>query len=452
MAFDDIPRTTSADSRYLGEGFRQEPDFREATTVAGVPPEPLEDEATVRMVKRVSPPNLDYVFDDPAEGEPGRDRMLVHGLWELLLAVAVAAVGYLLYREQPATLSGPGLHALLLDITAVGILAAACAVSLRAGVPNLAAGSVAIAAGLYFAQHSGGGLATPLLVVVGLCALIGAVQGLVVVGLQVPSWAVSLAAGLVVFIWVRRQGTITITGGYDPTPHAYWWFGGFFAVSVVASLLGLFSSVRRAFGRFRPVADPAQRRGVVAALIAFGALVVSAALAATSGVLAASASHTAEPSDGLVLTAIGMGVALAGGTSAYGRRGGILGTVLAAIVYLLVVRYSESVGQHWPAAGFAVGALLLGLGVTRLVERFGRPFIGVEQEIEEEEWVLPGGGAPVDTGWVAGTAAGTSVAATTQTQTQAQARAWQAVEPASPAGLGGIWTPDQTWGSSNRAR
>ena len=63
MAFEDITpaEATSARSRYSGEGFRQEPDFREGTTTfeaAAVPviaPVPSEGEPTVTIGQR--PPN-----------------------------------------------------------------------------------------------------------------------------------------------------------------------------------------------------------------------------------------------------------------------------------------------------------------------------------------------------------------------------------------------------------
>src|SRR5215510_14346965 len=98
MAFEDSSTTSSTGSRYLGEGFRQEPDFREGTTMttttvqATAPTSPAAGDSTQALGKRS--PSLDYVFDDPADGEPGRDRMLVHGVWELVLVAAVVGFGY----------------------------------------------------------------------------------------------------------------------------------------------------------------------------------------------------------------------------------------------------------------------------------------------------------------------------------------------------------------------
>jgi ribose/xylose/arabinose/galactoside ABC-type transport system permease subunit len=437
MTVDGISQTGSTGSRYLGEGFRHEPDFRETKTALLPGSEAIavtNGDSTVRLATRVPPPNLETVFDDPTEGEPGRDRMLIHGLWELLLAVGLA-VGYLLlHGQQAAALSGDGLRALLLSGTVVGLLGMASALSLRAGVPNLAVGAVAAAAALYFGHHSGG-LLQPMLVVVGVCALVGAAQGVVLVGLHVPGWAAGLGMAMVLLAWSAHQAAVTMTDGYDPLPHAYLWSGGFLAVSVIASVVGLAPTVRRALGRFRPVADPAYRRGLVAGLIALGATVGSTIVAGIAGVLSASAAGGASPSDGLELTALGLGAALLGGTSAYGRRGGVLGTALAAGVLAVTIKYSVATGHDWPAATFGAAAIGLGLAVTRLVERYGRP-AGAAGAAEETDWasavplVLP---QVAETSWSA-------------------SPAWQAPTPAPTvdAGPGGLWGMDGAWGPAER--
>ena len=379
------------------------------------------------VAQRVTTANLDYVFDDPADGEPGRDRMLVHGLWELVLVVALAGVGYLLYREQASVFSGGGLRTLLVTASVLGLVAAAVAVSLRAGVPNLAVGAVAVAGGLYYGQHASSGLMSPLLVVIGVAAAVGAVQGLVTVGLHVPAWAVSLAAGLGVVVWVSRQSPVSVSSGYDPLPHAYYWFGGFCAVSIIAGLVGLFPSVRRVFGRFRPVVDPGRRRGVVAAVIALAVTVASTILAAVGGVLAVALSGRAAGSDGLEITAVAIGAALLGGTSAYGRRGGIFGTVFAVGLMTVVDQYLTVTHRSWGTAALAAAAIGVGLAATRLVERFGRPGRG-ELEAEEAEW------------------------APTVHAAASPGRTWQSPTPATTTttATGGLWASDEAWGSAER--
>jgi ribose/xylose/arabinose/galactoside ABC-type transport system permease subunit len=417
MAFDDSSQTSGAGSRYLGEGFRHEPDFRETpATVTGV--ETAEPDQTVTLARRVAPPNLDYVFDDPDAGEPGRDRLLVHALWELVLALALAGVGYLLYRQESSAFSGDGLRTLLLLAASIGALAAASAVALRAGAPNLAVGTVAIAAAMQFGHDAGGSLLQPLLVVVGLCAVVGLAQGVAVVGLHVPGWAAGVGIAMVLFVWASGRPEATSFDGYEALPDATLWFGAFVAVSVIGSVVLAVPSLRRSFGRFRPVTDPARRRGPVAGVVAVLAIVVSTVLAGVGGVVSVSTARAATLSDGFVLTALALGAALLGGTSAYGRRGGIFGTVLAAALITVSIEYARVTGKTWGAAAVAAVAIGLGLVVTRLVERYGRPANRGPEEEDDDEW------------------------ASRATAALSNGRSWQ---PGS-TGAGGIWT-DDAWGA-----
>jgi ribose/xylose/arabinose/galactoside ABC-type transport system permease subunit len=382
--------TVGGQSRYLGEGFHQEADFRGPTPTSQPVAQPVKSDAetdrTLSLDRRVATtPNLDYVFDDPDEGEPGRDRMLVHGLWELGLALATLGVGFLLYRAKSGAFGGIELRSLLVSASVLGALALACAMSLRVGAVNLAVGAVAGAAALYFGQHGDGGLVSHLSVVIGVCALIGLVQGLVVVGLHVPGWAASLGVGLVLFIWSNRQAPLSLTDGYDPLPHAYYWFSVFCLLSLAGGVVGLVPPVRRMIGRFRPVADPAERRGFIAAAVTLGAVVASTVLAGVAGVLSVAQTGRAAPTDGLELTALALGAALLGGTSAFGRRGGVVGTILGVALITVGMAYTAATGRNWPVAAFAAIAIGLGLVMTRLVERYGRPPPGDEED-EEDEW------------------------------------------------------------------
>jgi len=431
MAFEDSPQARGG-SRSLGSGFREStgeylPVRREPGTfeVAGSTPMSViatgaaESDPTVTLADRMPPPNLDLVFQDPADGEPGRDRMMVHGLWELALAVALAGMGYLLSRAQPGALGGVPLRELALATTVLGLVTAASAVALRAGAPNLAVGGVAVFGALYLSQYGSGTWFGSAALAIGICAAIGLVQGLIVVGLQVPAWAASLAVALGLIAWSSGRTVGAFGALYDPAPHAYYWFGGFGLLSVGASLVGLVPAIRRGFGRFRPVIDPARRRGMVAALITLGATVVSSVLAGLGGMLAVSFYQEAAPTNGLELTALALGGALLGGTSAFGRRGGIFGTVFAAALLAVSLAYAERTDRAWSVAGIAAVAIVVGLGVTRLIERFGRP--APAQVSDDDDW-------------------------TPRVHSLAPAgRHWQPT----PTPTGGLWASDDPWGTTS---
>jgi hypothetical protein len=212
------------------------------------------------------------------------------------------------------------------------------------------------------------------------------------VGLHVPAWAASFGAGLGVVLWIQRyHQTLELPRGmYQPVSQALYWFGGFAALAVVGGLLGSVRSVRRAVGRSRPVGDPAHRRGGAAAAVSVAALLGSAGLASAAGVLMALQNRRVESTDtSLTLTGLALGGALLAGTSAFGRRGGLLGTVLAATLLAVVTRYLRI--THPGVSQLAVGAVAIGVGLvaTRLVEAFGRPHPVFEQEAEQWRTVTP---------------------------------------------------------------
>ena len=83
----------------------------------------------------------------------------------------------------------------------LGLIAAGLALSLRTGTPNLAVGSIATATGVlgaHLASTDGWSLWAAMTAAVALATATGLVAGLIVGALSVPSWAVTLAVGLLV--------------------------------------------------------------------------------------------------------------------------------------------------------------------------------------------------------------------------------------------------------------
>jgi len=256
------------------------------------------------------------------------------------------------------------------------------------------------------------------------------VIGVAVVGLHVPSWAASLGAGLGVAVWLDYQGpSLPTEGGYDPTDHAVYWFAGVCALSVFGGLLGLVPSIRRAVGRFRPVSDPADRRGALAATITLFALAGSVVFAGIAGFLGgARGAVSTAGADGLAISGLAVGLALLGGTSAFGRRGGVFGTIFAVALLTIVQQYDEVTDRGWPLALYAAVAVGVGLLATRLVEHFGRPRRGVEPD-EEEEWSPPSP-EPATGDW----------------PTARQGPSWPGGQPST----GNLWGSDEVWSPPDR--
>jgi hypothetical protein len=193
-------------------------------------------------------------------------------------------------------------------------------------------------------------------------------------------------------LWIQQHDrTQELPQGlYQPVSQAQVWFGGFAALAVLGGLLGSISSVRRAVGRFRPVEDPARRRGGAAAGFSVVALLGSSLFASAAGVLTALQDRRVESVDtSLTLTGLALGGALLAGTSAFGRRGGLLGTVLAAALLAVVLRYLRITHPGFSQLAVAAAAIGVGLVATRLVEAFGGPRPSPEQEFEHWRTVTP---------------------------------------------------------------
>lgn len=335
------------------------------------------------------------VLDEPP-ADTGRDRVGVHVAWEVALAVKVLVLGLLLWSASPETLRGGALRELLVTMVGVGLLALAAGLSLRTAAPNLAVGPVAVAAALHFAEQGDRGVTDAVVPAAVVAALGGLALALVVVLLRVPAWAATLAGAAAVVVYIeRRQLPVPVQGEFDPRHSAWYLFAGFAAVAVLGGLFGTIRSVRRLVGRSRPVTDPARWRGTAAAFVAAGALTGSTVLAVLAGVLfAANGPDRVVPDPGLDWTALAIGMALLGGTSAFGRRGGVSGTLLVVVLVVFFFAYVEAEGHQvsrWAVAGAVLG---IGLVVTRLVETYGRP-----RPAAEPTESGPAGDGTISSGW-----------------------------------------------------
>lgn len=372
-------------SRFVGEGFRVEPEFRQASgSPEGFPESdlPAEDPyaaldpaPTIPTTPRaVTAAELDGVFDNPEHGEPGRDRFAVHVIWEIVLLVAGAAVAFELTSSRHGSLSGSNLRTVMVTATIIGLLALGAGITLRAGAVNLAIGPIMVVSGLYFGDHANHGFYPA----AGIALLIAFISGLaiaLVVGVfHVPGWAASLGAFFGMQVWMTFfPGSTVLTTRYDAVGQGYYWFGGFALLAVIGGVLGMVRPIRRSIGRMRPVGDPADRRGTPATVVTGLAIVGSALLAGVAGIGATMEAGGAATNDGALLTGTGVAIALLAGTSAFGRRGGLFGTLFATVLFALADRYVEI--HNWRGGNVIViaSALCIGVLVTRLVESAGRP-------------------------------------------------------------------------------
>ena len=307
-----------------------------------------------------------------------RDRLWPHLVWEIVLAAGVVVAVFAVRHEDRQALSGAGLDNLLVLVAAGILLGSAFALSLRAAVPNLAVGAVAVVAGVLTAwlqAEHGYELRIAVLITLGGAVALGLVTALVVVGFRLPAWAVGLGAafGLLAAAQSMSGGrTLTLDGVPNLRDWAWPLAIGAAALSVLGGVLGLLPRARLTLGQYRPAGDAAAARGSRAGLTATAALVGSMLLAAGAGLILAMRVRAAVPDDGFALLGTAAAAAFLGGTSAYGRRGGVFGTVLAAGFLQLAALWLGLVeAQPWTRPALLGGAIVLGLLVGRVVEAAG---------------------------------------------------------------------------------
>ncbi|MGH3544768.1 MAG: ABC transporter permease subunit, partial [Mycobacteriales bacterium] len=285
--------------------------------------------------------------------------------------------------------------------------------SLRVGVPNLAVGSVflggAVLSSMIYREQSWD-VWPAVAAAVFIAALAGLLLGAVVSVLHVPAWAASLGAGLAVIAWTVNS-LVTDTrlalapgDGPDLFPYWEWIFLGIAGVSVLGGAIGAIGRLRVSWAAAIK-ADPGKRPGAVGVLASLGALTVSSALAAGAGGLlwiglAATESSTAvsalaAPDSEVIdllfgnagLIVLVLATVLLGGVSAFGRRGGIFGTMLATLaMVLLVVESVFDFGSPYSYLYVIVGALLLGLVMTRVLEASCARTAPAPQPLDRADW------------------------------------------------------------------
>jgi ribose/xylose/arabinose/galactoside ABC-type transport system permease subunit len=307
-----------------------------------------------------------------------RDRVWVHIVWEVLLAAAVVGAVLGVRAEDAAALRGDSLRDLLVLLAAGILLGSAFALSLRAAVPNLAVGAAAVTAGVlagWLAADRGYELRTAALVALGAAVALGIALAIVVVGFRAPAWAAGLAAALCLYAAVLSLSagrSLVLDDAPDLRRWAWPLAAGALLLSAAGGVLGLLPGMRAAVGRYRPAADPGLGRGGSAGFAAAAALVGSTVLAAGAGLVLAMRVRAVVPDDGLLLLAQAAAAALLGGTSAHGRRGGVLGTALAAAFLQLAALWLALVeAEQWTRPALLGGAIGVGLLVGRLVEAAG---------------------------------------------------------------------------------
>jgi ribose/xylose/arabinose/galactoside ABC-type transport system permease subunit len=314
----------------------------------------------------------------PPPGAPAPRRtaaLLAHLGWEAILLVLVVIAAVVAGVQSDGDAFGRGLWS---SLGALGLLAAAFALSLRTATPNLAVAAQATLAGVMYAELVradwpgliAGALVVVILLIYGL--LLGVFTGLT----SAPAWAVSLGGMAVaqsVAVGLAGMQTIPLPRDSFGGETAWLWAVVFVLGSVAGGAAFLVPGVRRFLGAGRASADVPgfQPSRLVGAVIGFGA---SSTLAALSGIAFTGYVGAALVTGGDRLL-VAVAATVLGGVSVFTGRGGVAGTVLAVALLLLVdVSLRIMDVPVWASYSLVAGlAILFGIGVGRLLDKIAGP-------------------------------------------------------------------------------
>ncbi|UDL86967.1 ABC transporter permease [Mesorhizobium sp. PAMC28654] len=325
------------------------------------------------------------VSSPPRDAQSFRRRLIGFiAVGEVGVLAAMALLVAFFWLLEPAFLSERNIRAILNVVSFVGIIAIGQTILLVAGEFDLSVGSVAglsavVAAKLMTAAAFPVSIA--ILGGVGVGALIGLVNGLIVVRLGIPAFIQTLG---MLFI---GQGLIqVVTGGYPvyPLPEAINNIGGTdlafglgwsFAFFIIAAIVADFVLRRTVLGRNMYATggnkEVAHLVGINTNAYKIGAFMVVGALSAIAGmfVMADLGSGGTSIGSGWELTVIA-GVVV-GGVSLFGGAGTVAGGVVGILMLKVVQSGLVVIGVNSNWQQIAVGVIMvLAVGLDILRRRY----------------------------------------------------------------------------------
>lgn len=325
-----------------------------------------------------------------------KDRLGFQFIWEAILLLLTLNALFLVYQRRDEVFGGDlsidalephltGLASLLLMVTGFGL-------TLRLGAVNLAVPATPMVAMAVPTLFVGSDPLVGLAFTAGLAVAVAILFTVLTVVFRIPPWLAGLAS-LVVLAGAfpaLRELEDAIGGGEPATwsnPGGLWLFLGAAALSVAGGLLGLLPGVRERFSRVKGAADGTGDREAGSVFALLGGNVLALLLAAGGGFLAVvfrtgdeewlipPGVFSLSGDTSIVLTAYVFIVVFLAGTSPWGRRGGVFGTVLALAAVWALGLFWGTLGDPYPdwTGAVSAGLLLLGLFIAFGLDRLGRP-------------------------------------------------------------------------------
>ena len=293
------------------------------------------------------------------------------------LLIAIVAISLYTNNENSNFLGSDNVKNILLQVSVLGIIAIGQTFLIAAGQLDLSVATLAALAGVIGATRikDGGSELWAVVLVLVICATIGLVWGLLVAGLRIPPFILTLGGtSLFASIALRVSksspvparerfewlGRLDVVGLQTPI-----WF--FLIVAAIAALVMRYTRFGRHVYATGSNEEASYLTGIPTARTKVLCFVISSTLAGFAGLIAMARISTGDPRVGSQLALQAIAAVVLGGATLAGGRGSPLGTFVG-VVLLAVVQSAltfNNVQTFWNDAVFG-GVLIFAVVVTAI--------------------------------------------------------------------------------------
>lgn len=293
------------------------------------------------------------------------------------LLVAIVAISIYTNNENANFTSSDNVKNMLLQVSVLGIIAIGQTFLIAAGQLDLSVATLAALAGVIGATriNDGGSELWAVVLVLAVCATIGLIWGLLVAGLRIPPFILTLGGtSLFASIALRISKSSPV-----PARERYEWLGRaevfglqtpiwfFLIVAAIAALVMRYTRFGRHVYATGSNEEASYLTGIPTARTKVLCFVISSTLAGFAGLVAMARISTGDPRVGSQLALQAIAAVVLGGATLAGGRGSPLGTFVG-VVLLAVVQSAltfNNVQTFWNDAVFG-GVLIFAVVVTAI--------------------------------------------------------------------------------------
>lgn len=298
-----------------------------------------------------------------------------------LARIGMMVAVYLIFASQiPSYYSTPGVAALIDSAVLAGIIAIGVGLTMIAGEMDLSVGSMAAFAGILSIEFFAFGMIPAFLIVIAICALIGAVQGWCIYRLNINSMVFTIGTlialrGLTLIVSGEKTALIPFTdvAQTDILSTKFMIFGVPAVILLVLVLVLDFFSRRTSWGReifaIGGGRNEARAAGVSVRRPIILIFSLSAALAGLAGALMSIKTGSASPLGFEAVLLEAVTACLIGGIALSGGRGSIMGILIGLFTMRFLVTGIAALGAPFWMQSLATGALLITVIIAEAIIR-----------------------------------------------------------------------------------